>query len=45
VRLPSGQTVVAEVRGDPRTSSGQSAKLTFDAENLHIFDAEGQRLD
>jgi ABC-type sugar transport system ATPase subunit len=45
VRLPSGQTIVAEVRGDPHTSSGQSAKLTFDADNLHIFDAEGQRLD
>ena len=45
VRLSSGQTVVAEVRGDPNTSSGQSAKLTFNAENLHIFNAEGQRLD
>jgi ABC-type sugar transport system ATPase subunit len=45
VRLPSGHTVVAEVRGDPRTSAGQSAKLTFDAGNLHIFNGEGQRLD
>ena len=45
VRLSSGQTVIAEVRGDPRTSSGQSAKLTFNAGNLHIFNAEGQRLD
>jgi ABC-type sugar transport system ATPase subunit len=45
VRLPSGQTIIAEVRGDPRTGSGQSAKLTFNAENLHIFNAEGQRLD
>jgi hypothetical protein len=33
------------VRGDPHTSAGQSAKLTFDADNLHIFNAEGQRQD
>ena len=45
VRLPSGQTVIAEVRGDPGTSSGQTATLTFDADHLHLFNAEGQRLD
>jgi ABC-type sugar transport system ATPase subunit len=45
VRMPSGQTVIAEVRGDPGTSSGQTARLTFDADHLHLFDAEGQRLD
>lgn len=45
VRLPSGQTIISEVRGDPRTGAGQSAKLTFDADNLHIFNAEGRRLN
>jgi ABC-type sugar transport system ATPase subunit len=45
VRMPSGQTVIAEVRGDPGTSSGQAATLTFDADHLHLFNAEGQRLD
>ena len=45
VRMASGQTVIAEVRGDPGTSSGQAATLTFDADHLHLFNAEGQRLD
>ena len=45
VRIPSGQTVIAEVRGDPGTSSGEAATLTFTADHLHIFNAEGQRLD
>ncbi len=44
VRLPSGRTVIAEVRGDPGTSSGQAAALTFDADHLHLFNAEGERL-
>ncbi|MGB9142699.1 MAG: TOBE domain-containing protein, partial [Aestuariivirga sp.] len=45
VRLPSGQTVIAEVRGDPRTSSGETAKLSFASEHIHIFNADGRRLD
>jgi ABC-type sugar transport system ATPase subunit len=45
VRMPSGQTVIAEVRGDPGTSSGEAATLTFDADHLHLFNADGQRLD
>ena len=45
VRMASGQTVIAEVRGDPGTSSGQAATLTFDVDHLHLFSAEGQRLD
>jgi multiple sugar transport system ATP-binding protein len=45
VRLASGQTIIAEVRGDPGTSSGQTASLTLDPGHLHIFNAEGQRLD
>ena len=45
VRLPSGQTVIAEVRGDPRTGSGQTAKLSFASDHIHIFNAEGRRLD
>jgi ABC-type sugar transport system ATPase subunit len=45
VRLPSGQTVIAEIRGDPRTSSGETAKLSFASEHIHIFNADGRRLD
>ena len=44
VRVASGQTVIAEVRGDPGTSSGQAATLSFDADHLHLFNADGQRL-
>jgi ABC-type sugar transport system ATPase subunit len=44
VRLASGQTVIAEVRGDPHTSSGQTAKLTFGADHLHLFNGDGRRL-
>jgi len=45
VRMATGQTVIAEVRGDPGTSSGQAASLTFDADHLHLFNAEGHRLE
>jgi len=45
VQLPSGQMVIAEVRGDPGIGSGQRATLTFMADHLHIFNAEGLRLD
>ena len=45
VRLPSGQTVIAEVRGDPGIGSGQRATLAFTADHLHVFNAEGLRLE
>jgi ABC-type sugar transport system ATPase subunit len=45
VRLTTGQSIIAEVRGDPRTSSGNAASIGLDANHLHIFDARGQRLD
>ena len=44
VRLPSGQSIIAEVRGDPGTSSGKATSVSLDAGHLHIFDAQGQRL-
>ena len=45
VRLPAGQTIIAEVRGDPGTSSGKATSVSLDAGHIHIFDKQGQRLD
>jgi multiple sugar transport system ATP-binding protein len=45
VRLASGQTIIAEVRGDPGTRVGDAARIGLDAKHLHIFDAQGQRLE
>ena len=45
VRLPAGQTIIAEVRGDPGTSSGKATSVSLDAGHIHIFDTQGQRLD
>jgi ABC-type sugar transport system ATPase subunit len=44
VRLTTGQTIIAEVRGDPGTSSGNTTSIGLDANHLHIFDVRGQRL-
>ena len=45
VRLASGQVVITEVRGDPGVSTGDAAILSLDAGHLHLFGADGQRLD
>ena len=44
IRLPSGQTVIVEVRGDPKTGNGAAAALSLDAAHLHLFDSGGKRL-
>jgi ABC-type sugar transport system ATPase subunit len=44
VRLPMGVTVIAEVRGDPGVGNGEAASLSLDANHLHLFGAQGQRL-
>ncbi|MBI3673954.1 MAG: TOBE domain-containing protein, partial [Rhizobiales bacterium] len=44
IRMATGQTIIAEVRGDPGTSPGASATLSLAPAQLHLFDASGQRL-
>ena len=44
LRLASGQTIVAEVRGDPGTTTGATASVSLDAGHLHLFGADGTRL-
>jgi len=44
VLLPTGQVVIAEVRGDPKLSNSDAATMTLDARNLHIFDDNDQRI-
>jgi len=43
IRLPSGQTVIVEVRGDPKVGNGAAA-ISLDAAHLHLFDSGGKRL-
>jgi ABC-type sugar transport system ATPase subunit len=43
LRLNSGNTIIAEVRGDPGIKSGATASISLDADHLHIFDARGNR--
>jgi ABC-type sugar transport system ATPase subunit len=45
VRLASGQVVITEVRGDPGVSNGDAATLSLDPGHLHLFGADGQRMD
>jgi ABC-type sugar transport system ATPase subunit len=45
VRRPSGQTVIVEVRGDPRHGSGDATGLALDPGQLHVFDAQGLRIE
>jgi ABC-type sugar transport system ATPase subunit len=42
--LPNGQTVVAEVRGEPEAQAGDDVWLSLDERQLHVFDAEGRRV-
>jgi multiple sugar transport system ATP-binding protein len=44
IRLPSGQTVIVEVRGDPKAKNGAAAAVSLDAAHLHLFDSGGKRL-
>jgi len=44
VRLPAGQLLVIEVRGDPGFGSGDAVNISLDAKHLHLFDASGHRI-
>ncbi len=45
VRLPSGQSIVAEVRGDPRVRSGDKVRISLEAKQLHFLDEHGHRMN
>ena len=45
VRLPSGQSMVAEVRGDPGVGSGDKVRISLEAKHLHFFDERGHRMN
>jgi ABC-type sugar transport system ATPase subunit len=44
VRLPTGQVVVVEVRGEPPRGEGGQVQVTFTPTQLHVFDNMGQRV-
>ncbi len=44
LRLASGQTVIVEVRGDPKFSSNDATTLTLDPSQLHVFGSDGVRI-
>ena len=44
LRLPSGQTVIAEFKGEAPVSAGDAAGLRPDPAHLHLFDAAGLAL-
>ncbi|MGQ0486320.1 MAG: ABC transporter ATP-binding protein [Hyphomicrobiales bacterium] len=45
IHLPSGPTIIAEVRGDPKHGSGDRIEVALDASQLHLFSAEGMRIE
>ena len=45
VALPNGQTVVAQVNGEPRVGSGDDVSLLLSSHQIHIFDEEGKTID
>ncbi len=44
MRLASGQTIIAEVRGDPGVEIGHTANISVDEQHVHLFDEGGMRL-
>jgi ABC-type sugar transport system ATPase subunit len=42
--LPSGQTIISEIRGNPKAENGATITVSLDAEQIHIFNAAGKRL-
>jgi ABC-type sugar transport system ATPase subunit len=43
LRLSSGQTIIAEVRGDPGMDIGATTNISLAEEHLHLFDGNGNR--
>jgi multiple sugar transport system ATP-binding protein len=44
LRLPNGQLVIAEIRGETGLRPGGRASLTPEASHIHLFDASGSRI-
>jgi ABC-type sugar transport system ATPase subunit len=45
VRLPNGQVVIVEVRGEPPQAKDGRVNIAFAPLHLHLFDANGLRLE
>ena len=44
LRLPTGQVVIAEIRGETGLRPGGRASLSPEAAHIHLFDASGSRI-
>lgn len=44
VALPNGQTIVAQVNGEPRIGSGEAVSLMFSPQRIHIFSSDGSAI-
>jgi ABC-type sugar transport system ATPase subunit len=44
LRLPTGQVVIAEIRGETELRPGGRASLSPDRAHIHLFDASGARI-
>jgi ABC-type sugar transport system ATPase subunit len=44
LRLPTGQVVIAEIRGETELRPGGRASLSPDPAHIHLFDASGSRI-
>ncbi len=45
LRLPNGQTIVVEVRGEPTQNESGKMHVSFAPSKVHVFDNNGFRLD
>ena len=45
VRLPTGQVIVVEVRGEPPQGEGGQVYISFAPAQIHIFDSAGLRVE
>ena len=44
VALPNGQTIVAQVNGEPNVANGQAVSLALSSKQIHIFGEDGSAL-
>jgi ABC-type sugar transport system ATPase subunit len=44
VALPNGQTMIAQVNGDPRIGSGEPVSLVLSPDQIHLFSVDGSAL-
>ncbi len=45
VKTDAGQSIIIEVRGDPKLGDNSKVVASFDPAHLHLFDEQGQRLN